>query len=240
MSYPREESRVIALPGRVITYALVRRSRRSIRLKVDQAGLTVSAPPREPYRHLEQVIRERGHWILEKLKEMEARRLPPRRWRSGEALPLLGESLELIVYATHTRAEPIRTASRLWVGVPDANDGEAVKLQVVSWYRRLATQEFTGRIARLAARLALKPPPFRLSEARTTWGVCTPEGRLRLSWRLIKAPPEQIDYVIAHELAHLRHMNHSPAFWETVAAIYPDYRPHAEALERDGHLYHTF
>jgi predicted metal-dependent hydrolase len=70
--------------------------------------------------------------------------------------------------------------------------------------------------------------------------VCTPEGQLRLSWRLIKAPQEQIDYVVAHELAHLRHMDHSRAFWQTVATIYPDYQRERKALARDGHLYHTF
>lgn len=240
MGYPVQETRVLVLPDRRLTYTLVRRRRRSIGLKVDGDGLTVAAPPREPYHHLERVLLERRDWIIEKLAQMEARRLPPRQWLSGERLLLLGEALELYLYRTHTRAEPIRTASRLLVGVRDPADREQVAAHVGAWYRRLAERHFGQRLAVLAKRLPVEPPPFRLSEARTSWGACTPEGRLRLSWRLIKAPPAQIDYVIAHELAHLRHMNHSPAFWQTVERIFPDWRTQRAALERDGYLYHTF
>ncbi len=240
MAYPPTETRLIQLPGGVLEYTLVRRRRRSIGLKVDARGLTVSAPAREPYHHLDRVIVERHQWILDKLAQMQARHLPPPRWTSGERLPLLGRALELHLYRTHTRAEPIPTASRLLVGLAEPDQPERVRELVSRWYRRVAERHFAERIAALAPRLGVAPPPFKLSEARTSWGVCTPEGRLRLSWRLIKAPQEQIDYVIAHELAHLRHMNHSRAFWQTVEAIYPDWRAQREALERDGHRYHTF
>lgn len=240
MAYPNQETRIIELAGRVVHYRLVRRRRRSIGLRIDTDGLTVSAPLREPYHHLDRVIAERGRWVVEKLAQMEARRLPERRWRSGEHLLLLGDELELVLYRTHTRAEPLRTASHLYVGLPDPEDATGVAERVGAWYRRLAHAHFTERIRALAPRLPVAIPPFRLSEAKTTWGVCTPEGRLRLSWRLIKAPREQIDYVIAHELAHLIHMNHSRQFWQTVERIYPDWRAHKQALERDGHKYHSF
>lgn len=240
MGYPARETRVIRVGDRVLQYTLVRRRRRSIGLKVDAQGLTVSAPPREPYHYLDRVISERHRWILDKLAEIEARRLPERRWTSGERLLLLGRELELYLYRTHTRSEPIATASRLLVGLAEPDDPVRVREHVRDWYRRQAARHFAGRIAALAPRLPVEPPPFALSEARTTWGVCTAEGRLRLSWRLIQAPPDQIDYVVAHELAHLRHMNHSRAFWQTVEAICPDWRAQREALERDGHRYHTF
>lgn len=240
MAYPVQERRVIQLRGQVVQYTLVRRKRRSIGLKVDASGLTISAPMREPYHHLDQVVVEREAWIVEKLAQMLARQLPERRWKSGERLPLLGNELELYLYRTYTRSEPIRSSSRILVGVPDVHDADAVKARVAAWYRRLALGHFAERIAALAPRLGVPPPPFKLSEAKTSWGVCTPEGQLRLSWRLIKAPLEQIDYVVAHELAHLRHMDHSRAFWQTVGTIYPDYQRERKALEQDGHRYHTF
>jgi predicted metal-dependent hydrolase len=240
MGYPAKETRVIQLRGQVVQYTLLRRKRRSIGLKVDAHGLTISAPAREPYCHVDQVIVEREAWIVEKLAQMQARQLPERKWTSGERLPLLGGELELYLYRTYTRAEPIRSSSRILVGVPDINDAETVKGRVANWYRRLAQQHFAERIACLAPRLDVASPSFKLSEARTSWGVCTPEGQLRLSWRLIKAPAGQIDYVVAHELAHLRHMDHSRAFWSTVASIYPDYRRERKALEQEGHRYHTF
>ena len=70
--------------------------------------------------------------------------------------------------------------------------------------------------------------------------MCMASGVIRLSWRLIKAPQPQIDYVVAHEIAHLKHMNHSRAFWDTVAQLYPDFKSQRQALERDGARYHTF
>ncbi len=240
MSYPDSETRVIQLQGEVLRYQLVRRRRRSIGIKVDEAGLTVSAPPRAPYRRLDQVLTENAAWILRKLNEQRARAAPPRRWQSGEALPLLGEVLGLYVYRSHTRGEPQRVARHLLVGVPEPRDAAAVEARVATWYRAEAARHFAARLAALAPRLGVAPPRFKLSNARSSWGVCTASGELRLSWRLIKAPADQIDYVVAHELAHLRHMNHSPAFWQTVASIYPDYQRARKALERDGHLYQTF
>ena len=119
MAYPLKESRDIQLCDQAISYTLVRRKRRTIGFKVDYDGLTVSAPPREPYNYLEQLIVERAAWIVTKLEEMEARRQPQRTWQNGERLLLLGDDLELNLYRSNRRAEPIRCAGKIWVGVPD-------------------------------------------------------------------------------------------------------------------------
>lgn len=240
MSYPLKETRDIQLLNAAVHYTLVRRKRRSIGFKVDASGLTVSAPPREPYHYLEQLILERAPWIVAKLKEMEARRLPQRTWQNGERLLLLGDELELNLYRSNRRAEPMRSSDKIWVGVPDTQDAEAVQMRVAHWYRRLAAQHFQARLASYAPRLGLATPSLKLSNAKTTWGMCLSSGVIRLSWRLIKAPQAQIDYVVAHEIAHLKHMNHSSAFWETVAQLYPDFKMQRQALERDGARYHTF
>ena len=240
MTYPLKETRGIHLLNQAVTYTLVRRKRRSIGFKVDGSGLTVSAPPREPYNYLEQLIQERAPWIVKKLQEMEARRLPQRTWQNGEHLLLLGDELELNVYRSHRRAEPIRSVDKIWIGVADTQDAEAVEARVTQWYRRLATQHFKMRLDCYAPRLGVPPPHLKLSNAKTTWGMCLSSGVIRLSWRLIKAPQAQIDYVVAHEIAHLKHMNHSRAFWDTVERLYPDYQRQREELERDGARYHTF
>ncbi len=240
MAYPLKEIRGIQLFNEAVSYTLVRRKRRSIGFKVDGSGLTVSAPPREPYHYLEQLILERAPWIVAKLKEMEAKRLPQRTWQQGERLLLLGDELELNLYRSNRRAEPIRSPGKVWVGVPDTQDAAAVQTRVAQWYRRLATQHFQQRLACYAPRLGLAPPPLKLSNAKTTWGMCLSSGVIRLSWRLIKAPESQIDYVVAHEIAHLKHMDHSPAFWETVGQLFPDFKVQRKALECDGARYHTF
>ena len=240
MSYPLKETRVIQLDGQVLSYTLVRRSRRTIGFKVDFDGLTVSAPPREPYTYLDQLISERARWISDKLREMDARRLPERKWKNGERLPLLGEEIELYVYRTYTRADPMQHAGKIYVGVPDTHDAPLVQTRVANWYRAQAERHFQARVAALAPQLGVAIPPLKLSNARTTWGMCLPSGEIRLSWRLIKAPQGQIDYVVAHELAHLKHMNHSRAFWSTVARVFPDYEERRQALAQDGARYHTF
>ena len=240
MSYPLKEQRDIELSDQAVRYTLVRRKRRSIGFKVDEQGLTVSAPHREPYYYLEQLIQERAPWIVKKLQEMETHRLPQRTWTNGERLLLLGDELELNIYRSHRRAEPIRSVGKIWVGVPDTQDVEAIQTRVAHWYRRLAVQHFQTRIACYAPRLGVVTPQVKLSNAKTTWGMCLSSGVIRLSWRLIKAPQSQIDYVVAHEIAHLKHMNHSRAFWDTVAQLYPDFKRERMALERDGARYHTF
>ena len=240
MAYPLKEIRTIQLAGRVVQYQLVRRKRRSVGFKVDLDGLTVSAPPRESYRYLDQLISERAEWIGGKLEEMEVRRQPERKWKNGERLPLLGEEIELYVYRTYTRSEPMQAAGRILVGVPDTRDAQTVRERVATWYRRQAERHFQSRVAWFAPKLGVAMPRLKLSNAKTTWGICTTEGVVHLSWRLIKAPQAQIDYVVAHELAHLKHMNHSRAFWNTVAQLYPDFAQERDALERDSARYHTF
>ena len=240
MSYPLKETRMIQLDGEVLSYTLLRRKRRTIGFKVDFDGLTVSAPPREPYTYLDQLILERARWIGAKLREMDAQRLPERKWQNGERLPLLGDELELYLYHTYTRSEPLHHAGRIYVGVPDTKDAPSVQIRVANWYRRQAERHFQERISALIPKLGVAVPQLKLSNARTTWGMCLPSGEIRLSWRLIKAPPAQIDYVVAHELAHLKHMNHSRAFWSTVAQLYPDFQRERQALARDGARYHTF
>ena len=240
MAYPLKETRVIQLKGQVLSYTLLRRKRRTIGFKVDFDGLTVSASLREPYTYLDQLISERAAWIAAKLKEIDARRIPERKWKNGERLPLLGDEVELYLYRTYTRSEPIHHAGKILVGVPDTHDAQTIQTRVANWYKRRAEQDFQTRIALLAPRLGVALPPMKLSNAKSTWGMCLPSGLIRLSWRLIKAPPPQIDYVVAHELAHLKHMNHSRAFWNTLAKLYPDYQREREALERDGARYHTF
>lgn len=240
MSYPLKEERDIQLREQMVRYTLVRRKRRSIGFKVDEAGLTVSAPHREPYYYLEQLIQERAPWILGKLQEMAAKRLPPHTWQHGARLLLLGEELELQLYRSLRRAEPIRSPGKLWLGLPDPQDADNVQTRIHHWYRRMALHHFHERLAHYSPRLGLPVPQLKLSNAKTTWGMCLSSGVIRLSWRLIKAPQPQIDYVVAHEVSHLRHMNHSPAFWKTVESLFPDFREQRKALERDGARYHTF
>jgi predicted metal-dependent hydrolase len=110
----------------------------------------------------------------------------------------------------------------------------------VKWYKQQALPHFTARVNHYAEILGVPNPHVMLSSANTRWGSCSHKGEIRLSWRLLKAPPHLIDYVVAHEVAHLKEMNHSPAFWQVVAQLYPDYILARKELESLEPRYRTF
>jgi len=119
---------------------------------------------------------------------------------------------------------------------------EAVQVRraVVAWYKRVAREHLERRLRELALEAGIAPPRFFLSSALARWGSCNSRREIRLAWRLVKAPPALVDYVICHELAHLRHMNHSAAFWAEVGRQCPDYRRMRAALFATDHLYRAF
>ncbi|HEX6633551.1 MAG TPA: SprT family zinc-dependent metalloprotease [Usitatibacter sp.] len=231
--------RRLALGEDVVEYVLVRRrGRRGVGLKVDENGLTVSAPLSLPLSRVEALVRESERWVLRKVAEWRTRQVPRVAWRDGERLPLLGEDLVLRL-AGGPRPAAQRRERELFVTVRQPVESE-VRRTVVGWYKRRAKEHLGDRLAELAADAGLAPPRFFLSSALSRWGSCNSRREIRLAWRLLKAPPALVDYVICHELAHLRHMNHSPAFWAEVERLCPDYRRLRATLFATDHLYRAF
>jgi len=225
-----EGALLIRLCGRWIEYRFARRRRRTIGIVVDASGLAVSAPLRAPWREIEAFLHQKERWILAKLDEWA--RLPRPsvvRGASGESLPLFGTPLTLEV--TTGRRAVRRETQRLVVSAPSPH--RAVKV-LVGWLRAQALDALAPRAAHYAARLAVAPPAVGLSNARTQWGVCTAQGAIRLSWRLVHLEPPLADYVVAHEVAHLVELNHSKRFWNVLSSLYPDWREARERLELAG------
>lgn len=235
------EQRTLRLSGEApaIDYTLVRRrGRRSVGLRVDSAGLTVSAPLSVPLSRIETAITESEGWIRRKLAVWLARQVPEPSWETGAALPFLGRSLALEV-SVAGRAAAERAGDVLRIRARSLEAAE-VRRVVETFYRRSALVHFAERTFVLARVAGLGAPRVFLSSAKSRWGSCNSRREIRLSWRLIKAPPPLIDYVICHELAHLRHMNHSPAFWSEVERLCPDHRQLRAQLEETDHLYRSF
>jgi predicted metal-dependent hydrolase len=233
------DPRRLALGASDVDYVLVRRrGRRGVGLKVDETGLTVSAPATMAVSRIEALVRESERWILRKIAEWSAREVPPVEWRDGAPLHFLGEVLALRL-AQGTRCGAQLVAGELRVTSRDGS-AEEIRRVVVRWYKRAAREWLAERTRHLALRANLEPPGFMVSSAMARWGSCNSRREVRLAWRLVKAPLSLIDYVICHELAHLRHMNHSSAFWAEVARQCPDYaRLRAELFATD-HLYRSF
>jgi len=221
---------LIDFGGRAIEYRFVRRRRRTIGITIDANGLSVSSPMRAPWREIEAFLRQKERWIVRKLDEW-ARLAPPAivRGRSGESLPLFGSPVTLEV-STGRRAVQ-RQPQRLLVSAPSPQ--RVVKV-LTGWLKTQALDSLAPRAAHYAAHLDVAAPRIGLSNARTQWGVCTEEGAIRLSWRLVHVEPALADYVVAHEIAHLVELNHSKRFWSLLAKLYPDWRRARHQLELAG------
>ncbi len=240
-SHPRAQ-RDVRLDGHLVAYEMRRARRRSIGFVVGAEGLTVSAPRWVGMREVESALQEKRGWILRKLREQRERaaRLRSARvdWRDGTSLPFLGESVVVVldpraigaVLDAAAEALPGVPSRLLRIGLPHTSTPEQIRDAVQSWLQRQARRVFEERCAVFAERLGVRVRRVALSSAATRWGSANADGSIRLNWRLIHFSLPIVDYVVAHELAHLREMNHSPAFWGVVRSVLPDYEDARTAL----------
>ena len=219
---PAVEQRSALLAGKNITYTLKRSKRRSIGLRIDDRGLTVCVPVRASEKWLHSVLQEKAGWVLEKLEGWRARKPVVPCWCDGGVMELQGEALVLRVARNLFASPPERRGGELWVFVVD--DKTALIEQMVKrWYQGEALKLFEQRVAHYAPLLEVAPRAVKLSAATAQWGSCTVQGVVRLNVQLIRLPLRLIDYVVAHELAHLREMNHSANFWRVVGNVCADH-----------------
>jgi len=207
-------------------------------LTVDERGLMVAAPWRSTERHIAGIIRDAEEWVLRKLAVWSTHPSRNQSWVDGDTVKYLGRNLRL--HLRRGQAATLATlgdADCLQVALPEPGDSEAVRAAVLKWYRHRATSNFTARIAVYARLYGLATPRLFLSGAQTRWGSCNVKREVRLKWRLIQALQPTIDYVVAHELAHLVEMNHSPRFWNLVAAVCPHHNEARAELDHMGRYY---
>lgn len=227
--------RRIQVGNHELDYTLVRSKRRTIGFLIDDDGLRLTAPKWVTIAEIESSIREKQRWIFNKLnerRERSARRLQPQmQWRDGATLPYLGNDVTLRIVATQSAGIVHDAESRtLTVSLPGDASEQQMKDRVQGWLQAEAKRLFAERLPIYAEKLQVTYQSFALSSATTQWGSCTVDGKIRLNWRLIHFSLPLIDYVIAHELAHLREMNHSPRFWATVQSIFPEFQEAKKAL----------
>ena len=242
--HPRAD-REIRLNDHLVSYALKRVRRRSIGFIVGPDGLSVNAPKWVGIADIESGLQEKARWILRKLHEQRDReqRLLPSRvdWRDGASIAFLGETVIVVldpratgaVLATDAEALPGVPRLTLHVGLPHTATPEQIRDAVQSWLQRQARRIFEERCAHFAPRLNVRATKLSLSSAQTRWGSASADGSIRLNWRLVHFALPSIDYVVAHELAHLREMNHSPKFWDVVRSVMPDFEAARGGL-KDG------
>ena len=238
-SHP-QANRQSHIAGVPVAYRFARARRRTIGFMVGPEGLVVRAPRWTPLHEVEAALQEKGRWVLRKLQE--TRDLAHRRdqaridWRPGAYFPYLGSQVRVQLDPTHQYSrrgaahyqsaqapgEPGGEAV-LWIGVPSQADAAQIRDAVQAWLMHQARQLFEERLNHFAPQVCVQWTRLRLSSAATRWGSASADGSIRLNWRLVHFRLPVIDYVVVHELSHLRVMDHSPRFWDTVAAVVPDY-----------------
>lgn len=223
VALPAGTLRYVQLGGEIVSYRFRHARRRSIGIVVDDAGLRVAAPGHTPMAEVEAFIREKARWVLKKLAQWRAAPRPAVvNWSEGASIALLGApvTVELIAGRTGIALDN----GRLAIGLAPRGEPAALRKRGIAWMKEYAQTLLGERLALYAAMLGVATPALRLSNARAQWGLCREDGQVRLNWRLIHLPLQLVDYVVAHELAHLREMNHSARFWAVVGSLYPDYQ----------------
>ena len=216
-----EAAQRIALGGHEVDYQLRRSRRRTIGLAIDHRGLRVGAPLQARLGDIETLIRQHGQWVLDKLADWR-QRLPAEKLTvaDGTTISVLDSPLTVTVTPA-SRQRWLFSDPKLHLFVPPAVEARGVLEKALRARARIV---FAERRAHSAPRLGVAPPPLRISAARTRWGSCSQHGGISLNWRLILMPLAVVDYVVCHELAHLREMNHSPRFWSVVQQLCPDWQ----------------
>jgi len=234
--HPRA-TRELMLGHARVAYEFTRGKRRTIGFVVGAEGLSVRAPRWVALRDVDAAVREKGDWILRKLAETQQRqaRLESARidWKDGVEFPFLGRQVTV-------RLDPSHAFEGIGAVLDADADGDApatlrlslardaspvqIRDAAQAWLMRQARRIFIERLDHFAPRLGVRWKKLSLSNASTRWGSASADGAIRLHWRLVHFRMTVIDYVVAHELSHLRVMDHSPRFWETVESVLPDYQ----------------
>jgi predicted metal-dependent hydrolase len=227
-AHPRA-NRQTRLGEAVVHYEFQRSKRRTIGFSVGADGLAVRAPAWVPLVQVDAALQEKALWILKKLEasreRCEQHVSQPLQWRNGTELPYLGQPITVVLDPGHHfgAAGAELQDKRLQVALAHSAAPEQIRDVVIAWLMRQAKARFTERLDHFAPQLQVQWRKLSLSNASTRWGSARADGAIRLNWRLIHLNPTVIDYVVAHELSHLRVMNHSPHFWDTVRSVLPDY-----------------
>lgn len=219
------------------SYVLERRPRRrTLGLQVKADGqVLVAVPPLLPHLLVKRFLRDKSGWVHRKLADVARHKhhIATRGYAQGDAVRYLGRDYRLH-FAARSRLDD--AAGELYLGMRGEPNRDAVIAALTRWYKQQARLVLGGRTAMLAEELGRKPALVGIKSYRSRWGSCHSDGRIYFNWRLIMAPVDVIDYVVAHELCHLLHHDHSAAFWSAVERLYPGYREQRRWLRQQGRL----
>lgn len=237
-------SSVIKIGETMIPYAEVKSKRsKRISLRVTPEKVRVSAPVKASRREIEAFIERNQEWILRNWLKLQETVVKPklRVYESGVRLLYQGEELELQILEKLTQQVKARYVSenrQLIIEHPQAladDQKQALIREILEkWYKMRARTVFLQKLDFWSKQMGVTYNQFRLKEQKTRWGSCSSLGNINLNWRVIMAPEGVMDYLVIHELAHLRYLNHSQAFWDFVMEFCPDHEESKQWLRQNG------
>lgn len=215
-------------------YTIIRSSRRkSMALVIRQGEVIVRIPTKLAVSSAQNFVDKKRDWIKQKLSEHPIRK--EKIYADGESLLFRGKTYELGIHTASTENDIQQVDERIQIHTKKNEISEiAVKSQLEKWYRLQASEILRSRFFELAVTHHFTPKSLAIKTYKARWGSCYRSGDIQLNWKLIMAPDMVIDYVILHELCHLKHHNHSKAFWQLVADVCPTYKEHKLWLKQNG------
>ncbi|SNR42515.1 hypothetical protein SAMN06266787_1022 [Halorubrum ezzemoulense] len=201
------------------------------RIDVDLHGVRVVLPE-DSTTAPQELLKENAVWILEKKQKYDAYReqIPDREFEEGERFPYLGEQYKIVV---EQRSSSQVIENEFWLARHHVEQ-TSLKRALETLYRRKARERFENRADHFAEEMGVEYDKIEVRNQRTKWGSCSTTGTLGLNWRLMMAPPEVVDYIVIHELAHLQEQNHTDEFWSLVAEYDSEYEKHAYWLDANS------
>ncbi len=222
-------------------YSIVRSKKRkkTISLQIDaDSRITVYAPGFTPTEEIRRFVQEKQNWIIKSLHRQSLTSLKQRekRYISGESFYYLGRPYPLKACYEPLDNQGVALRNEcFFLNCPENKSMR--KFYFIAWYKNKALHYISRRVEHYSRLLELKHGGIRITSAERRWGSCSESNRLAFSFRLIMAPPEVVDYVVVHELMHIRQKNHSSKFWDLVLEVLPDYRTHRLWLRDNEHLF---
>ena len=233
--------------NRTISYEIVyskKRKRAAILVRPDMR-VEFRAPYGLSTDTIREMVRGKAQWIVRKLESFESNRLPDQKkqYCEDEIFLYLGREYPLKITFVNNVKKPLAffRDSELRVEVPENTSEDQfpfmVKEAVWNFYSERAGEEVEKILNRYSGKLGISPPVFKVKHQKRRWGSCSADNILRLNFQLIMAPPTQFEYVVVHELCHVKEKNHSARFWKLVRELMPDYQEHRNSLKKDGWKY---
>lgn len=209
--------------------------RKTMAIKIQEDQISLHLPKRMPLWLAKQFVTRKQGWIQHKLAHYQ-QRSPTRQFTQGELQPFTGSLYPLNLLINNCQPAQLHfDQHNFTLTAPEITGQQTYRELFICWYRQQAESLLLERTQQLSQQTGLIPEKVQIKSYKSRWGSCNVKGDIQLNWQLIQAPWHIIDYVIIHELCHLQQHNHSPAFWELVGSVDPDYASHRTWLKQYGY-----